>query len=110
MKFGQLIEYNFRKSFLEESYAKCGGETTPDFFLKSQIWEYLWINSLKIYTVCFNYICQVENNWNISKLSCRPLAFTSYKAFLFLITRGLELALQSQRKTFEENISRIMFY
>ena len=27
-------------------------------------------------------ICQVEGYQNILKLSCRPLAFTSYKAFL----------------------------
>ena len=27
MKFGQLIEYDMRISFLEKSYAKCGGET-----------------------------------------------------------------------------------
>ena len=29
MKFGQLIEYDMRKSFLEKSYTKCGGETIP---------------------------------------------------------------------------------
>ena len=29
MKFGQLIEYNIRKFFLEKSYTKCGGETIP---------------------------------------------------------------------------------
>ena len=29
MKFGQLIEYNMRKFFLEKSYTKCGGETIP---------------------------------------------------------------------------------
>ena len=29
MKFGQLIEYNIRKIFLEKSYTKCGGETSP---------------------------------------------------------------------------------
>ena len=29
MKFGQLIEYNMRKHFLEKSYTKCGGETIP---------------------------------------------------------------------------------
>ena len=29
MKFGQLIECNMRKIFLENSYAKCGGETSP---------------------------------------------------------------------------------
>ena len=29
MKFGQLIEYNLRNIFLEKSYTKCGGETSP---------------------------------------------------------------------------------
>ena len=27
MKFGQLVEHNLRKIFLEKSYSKCGGET-----------------------------------------------------------------------------------
>ena len=29
MKLGQLIEYNMRNIFLEKSYIKWGGETTP---------------------------------------------------------------------------------
>ena len=29
MKFGQLIECNMRKIFLEKSYTKCDGETSP---------------------------------------------------------------------------------
>ena len=29
MKFGQLIEFNMRKIFLEKSYTKCIGETSP---------------------------------------------------------------------------------
>ena len=29
MKFGQLIEYNMRKIFVEKSYTKCAGETVP---------------------------------------------------------------------------------
>ena len=29
MKFGQLIEYNMRNIFLEKSYTKYGGETSP---------------------------------------------------------------------------------
>ena len=29
IKFGQLIEYNIRNMFLEKSYKKCGGETSP---------------------------------------------------------------------------------
>ena len=29
MEFGQLIEYNMRKMFVEKSYTKCAGETIP---------------------------------------------------------------------------------
>ena len=29
MKFGQLIECNMRNIFLEKSYTKCGGGTSP---------------------------------------------------------------------------------
>ena len=29
MKFGQLIEYNMRNIFLENSYTERGGETSP---------------------------------------------------------------------------------
>ena len=32
MKFGQLIEYNMRNIFLQKSYTKCGGETSPEPF------------------------------------------------------------------------------
>ena len=34
IKFGQLIEDNMKNIFLEKSYAKCGGETTPSPFSK----------------------------------------------------------------------------
>ena len=34
MKFGQLIERNMRNIFLERSYSKCGGETSPRPFSK----------------------------------------------------------------------------
>ena len=34
MKFGQLVEYNMRKVFLEKSYIKCGGETILRLFFK----------------------------------------------------------------------------
>ena len=29
MKSGKLIEYNMRNNFVEKSYLKCSGETTP---------------------------------------------------------------------------------
>ena len=34
--FGQLIEYETRKLFLEKPYTKCGGETIPRSFSKNQ--------------------------------------------------------------------------
>ena len=38
MEFGQLIEYNLRNIFLEESYTNCGGKTIPwPFFKKSKL-------------------------------------------------------------------------
>ena len=40
MKFRQLIKYNMRKIVLEKSYTKCGGETIPRPFSKSQTWAY----------------------------------------------------------------------
>ena len=32
MKFGQLIEYNTRNIFLEKSFTKYGGDTSPRLF------------------------------------------------------------------------------
>ena len=54
MKFGQLIEYNMRNTFLEKSYTKCGRETIPRSFTKNEKRAYLWINILKFYLFCFN--------------------------------------------------------
>ena len=34
MKFGQLIEYDMKNTFLVKSYAKCGGETISRPFSK----------------------------------------------------------------------------
>ena len=34
MKFVQFTEYNMRNVFLEKSYTKCGGETSPEPFSK----------------------------------------------------------------------------
>ena len=83
MKFGQLIKYNIRNIFPKKSYANCGGETIPGSFSKiSKLSKSL--NSLKFYAIC-SYVlivCKVEDYRSILKLSSRPLAFTSYKAFL----------------------------
>ena len=47
MKFGQLIECNMRKIFLEKLYKKCDAETSTRWFFEKLKLTYLWINSLK---------------------------------------------------------------
>ena len=79
-KFSQLTEYNMRNIFLQKSFTKCGEETISRLFskiLKSSI----SLDTKKLYTVFF-LVWKVEGFRNMLKLSCRPLAFTSYKAFL----------------------------
>ena len=67
--------------FLEKSFTKVVEKLLPDPFLKNQI-EHI-SESISISLMQFVYIVfQVERYQNILKLSCRPLAFTSYKAFL----------------------------
>ena len=55
MKFGQLIEYNFRNIFPETSYIKCGEKTIRKTFLKKLKLSISVDQSLdlKIYTVRF---------------------------------------------------------
>ena len=36
IKYGQFIEYNLRKIFLEKSFSKCVKKLFPDPFLKSK--------------------------------------------------------------------------
>ena len=93
MKFGQLIEYNMRNIFLEKSYTKCGSEIIPKSFStkpKFRIFLDIFLEYFWIYFVFI--VCQIEYYRNWLKLSCRPLAFTSSKAFL-KNKKGLELVL-----------------
>ena len=71
MKFGQLTEYGIRKIFVEKSYPKCGRETSSKPFSEK---VKLSISLDKYFKVLYSLFSL--------KLSCRPLAFTSYKAFL----------------------------
>ena len=70
------------KHFSSKSYAKCGTEAIPRPFSRKQKLRI----SLDQYSISFIYIflivCQVEDYRKLLKLSCRPLAFTSNKAFL----------------------------
>ena len=59
MKFGQLIECNMRNIFLEKSYTKCGGETSPRLFSEKLKLSIL----LDKYTACFYCI----PSWGLSK-------------------------------------------
>ena len=67
MKSGQLIEYHMRNIFLENSYTERVGETIPMhipiLFPKNQICIYVWVRSLKFYTVCFYFM----SSWGLSK-------------------------------------------
>ena len=72
MKFGQLIVCNMRNILLEQSFTKCGGKTSPRPFseiLKLSI--SLDQQSKDLYSLLLFYGYR-----NISKLNCRPLAFT----------------------------------
>ena len=78
IKFAHLIECNMRNVFLEKSFTKCGGETSSRPFsekLKTSI--SLDQQSKVLYSVFLLY-GQVEGYRSISKLSCGPLAFTSF--------------------------------
>ena len=78
MKFGQLIEYNMRNTFLEKSYIKCGWETIQKlfffFFFKFKIEHISVLTSL--------FSLYAEDYWNLLKLTCKSFALTSNKTFL----------------------------
>ena len=48
------MEYNLI-FFLKNHTQNVVGKLVPEPFLKNENWAYLWINSLKFYTVCFYY-------------------------------------------------------
>ena len=54
MKFGQLIERNMRNIFFK-NYTQDVVKLVPDPFLKNYKWTYLWINSLKFYSLFLLY-------------------------------------------------------
>ena len=85
-------------------------ELCPDPFPKNQNLEYLWINSLKVLQFVFN-LHTVEDYHNILKLSCRALAFTSYKALLKNKKRsGTSLTASFSAWFLKINILLVIFY
>ena len=105
MKLGQLMKYSKRNFFLEKSYTECGG----DPFLKNQNWAYLWINSLKSYTVC-SYCMP---SWRLSKyieVSSRPFDLISFKAFFKNKKRSRTSVSASFGWYLKKNLSLAKFY
>ena len=110
MKFGQLVEYNMKKPFLEKSYTKCSGVTIPRPFSKKPNWAYLWINSQKFYTACF-YCMQGQWLLKYIKLIYSPLAFISCKAFLKNKKRSrTTLPVLFSQSVLKKNMSLFIFY
>ena len=82
-----------------------------DPFLKNQNSAYLWINILKFYIYFVFTVCQVEHYRQWLKLSCRPLAFTSYQAFLKSKERsGTSFSASFSAWFLKKNISVVIFY
>ena len=80
MKFGHLIEYNMRIIFLGKS-SKNVVEYYETLFYKIKI-EHISESVVQSFIQFVFIVCQIDGYPKILKLSCRPLAFTSYKAFL----------------------------
>ena len=95
-----------RNIFLEKSYTKCGKKTIARPFSKE---SKLSISLDQWSKVLFCFYCMASwRLWNLLKLSCRPLAFTSYKAFL---KWGRELVSQPHfLHDFWENMFLVVFY
>ena len=80
-EFGELIEFKMWNIFLKNYTQNVVEKLFLDPFLKNRNRAYLWINSLKFYTVFFFIVCQAEGYLKALKLRCRPHAFTTLKAF-----------------------------
>ena len=79
MKFGPLIEHNRRDNFLEKSYTMCGGDTIPRPLSKLSKLSISLDQYSKVFHSLFLWH---QKNFQITlKLSCKPLAFTSYQVF-----------------------------
>ena len=67
---------------MERSFTKCGGEATRRTFSRKLKLRIFLDQLSKVLSSSFFIVRQVEVYHKISKLSCRPLACTSHKAFL----------------------------
>ena len=109
MRFGQLIEYDMRNIFLEKLYPKCYGEIILRFFSKKLKLSITLDENSKVSCSCF--CCTPSLGYrNTMKLSCRPLAFTSYEAFKKTKNRSANSLVASFSAFFlKKNISLAIF-
>ena len=80
-KFDKIIKCNMKNTFLEKLYAKWSGESSLKKFSKKSKLSISLDQQIKVLYNLLLVFAQVECNQNILKLRCRPLAFTSFKAF-----------------------------
>ena len=74
-----------RNIFLEKSYIKFGGKTSPRSFSKKSEFNKSLDKQSEIFYSLFLLHLQVEGYRNILKLRCRPLAFSENKNSLEII-------------------------
>ena len=55
MKTGQLLEHNLRNIFLEKSYTKCDGQTSPRPFSEKSKLSISLVNSLRFHSLFLLY-------------------------------------------------------
>ena len=108
MKFGQ---YNMRNIFLENWYTMCGEKTSSMSSSKTSKLNILLSQQPKVLYSLFLFYVHVEGYRKILKLRCRPLAFSSYKAFSKNKKRpGTSLSASFSAWFLNENISHVIFY
>ena len=90
MKLCQLKECNMKNIFLEKSTQNMMEKLVADPFLKNWNGAFLWINSLRFYTVCF--YCMPS--WGLLKYietKLQTILFYLILSFLKKIKKGLGL-------------------
>ena len=90
MKLCQLKECNMKNIFLEKSTQNMMEKLVVDPFLKNWNGAFLWINSLRFYTVCFYFM----PSWGLLKYietKLQTIFFYLILSFLKKIKKGLGL-------------------
>ena len=109
MIFGQLTERNMRTIFFGKLHTKCDGDTIPRPFSKK---SKLSISLDQYSKVWYNFFLWYAKLSTIRtfRLSCRPLAFTSHRAFLNNKKSGTSIPVSFSAWFLMRNISRVIFY